>query len=775
MICLKLNYQRLSCFVLACLFTLLSGCATTSPKNSELIIPDVQSFTPTYVNQWDALRMQWNKELGKLDASQIPNLEKQMQGGDERAVYLLLGWVSLFQYDKQANIDKTRLIAQVMKLAEQGNPIFMVLLGDIYSGKYRFSLKDVLENNEKKALALYRKAERVGDGMAMSRLGSFYWDGHGGLAKNKKQALDWYLKAANIGNGDAMNSLGYMISGDRRAKISMRNDLSLAWHRKAVAFGNAQSMLSIALFTPDALETLSMIKANADTGNVAMMYQLGVVYETGHYDDMFLSRKEQRYDQFIDKKQAVNWYLKAQTFGYLRGDRLCGMYERGEGGLPKSPSDAARCYLNAYKANLVEESQMEPESKDLFMESPHQKENLERLLATGTITDQALISEISAIAKPAPKLAWLTQDNWKIQEETTLMVKATDSGGGIGKFKLFIDGALVEAKTRDTPVEAPPVQPPQGNTETTVTFAIDKLPPGKHDIKIWAYSIDNVINYAELSTTITTDNPVITKPRLFALVLGVNEYGGDKYNLPNAKKDAEDIAKTLNQQEGKLYESVHVVTLHGKADTGRERIFSALKSFSAGENRPRFNDVFVLYMASHGKAYDEVFHLYTSDVQQNAEENLKGRTITQYELRDLLEAIPTSKKLVLIDACFSGQRLSADDIMTRGIVDEQDVVDSLNRSKGAVVLMASQSDKQALDDYKGHGLFTYVILQGLNGQAANDKGVVTSDSLVDLAKVQVNKISEEVFHRQQHPFPSRAGDGFPVAAGVPKCQGECLY
>lgn len=77
---------------------------------------------------------------------------------------------------------------------------------------------------------------------------------------------------------------------------------------------------------------------------------------------------------------------------------------------------------------------------------------------------------------------------------------------------------------------------------------------------------------------------------------------------------------------------------------------------------------------------------------------------------------------------------------------------------------ASTSTQQALEGYRGHGLLTYAIAEGLRGKAdRNGDGFVSTLELAAYVDEQVPLLAERVFKRAQYPMVSPSGQGFPLA------------
>ena len=130
----------------------------------------------------------------------------------------------------------------------------------------------------------------------------------------------------------------------------------------------------------------------------------------------------------------------------------------------------------------------------------------------------------------------------------------------------------------------------------------------------------------------------------------------------------------------------------------------------------------------------------------------------------MISNIPASKKLVVLDTCSAGQLGDAIQVamLTRGMSDDT-AMKVLSRAVGSTVLSAATSVQEALEGYKDHGLFTYVIAEGLNGAADADRdGFVKTLELADYVDNQVPELADKVFQHKQYPIVSPTGQGFPL-------------
>jgi len=96
-------------------------------------------------------------------------------------------------------------------------------------------------------------------------------------------------------------------------------------------------------------------------------------------------------------------------------------------------------------------------------------------------------------------------------------------------------------------------------------------------------------------------------------------------------------------------------------------------------------------------------------------EDIQANALSDETLSDLISNFSTSRVAILIDSCYSGTLASSDMVIRRN----QDITwtGALGQSTGRFVLAGSANDQEALDGKDGHGVFTAVLLEALNGKA----------------------------------------------------------
>jgi hypothetical protein len=135
--------------------------------------------------------------------------------------------------------------------------------------------------------------------------------------------------------------------------------------------------------------------------------------------------------------------------------------------------------------------------------------------------------------------------------------------------------------------------------------------------------------------------------------------------------------------------------------------------------------------------------------------------ICRQELSDLLGNIKATKKLAIIDTCHAGalgDALTA----TKGM-DGPTAATLLSNGLNLTVLAATTTDQEAIDSYQDHGLFTFVVAEGLAGKAAKpDDGIVYTGALADYVSKHVSSLAQNVFQRKQVPTVIQNGQVFSI-------------
>ncbi len=322
----------------------------------------------------------------------------------------------------------------------------------------------------------------------------------------------------------------------------------------------------------------------------------------------------------------------------------------------------------------------------------------------------------------------------------TVNVHITDGGGGIGAVRLYVNGTAI---VQD---DAPASSAPGPGAATTRGYTVQLL-GGVNELRAVAYNGDRSMQSNPATAKVVANLPPAPRGTLHAIVVGIQDFKNPKYNLSFSVADAELFAQTLREHSAPLFEHTDVKLLTSPADTTREGVTRALKETLADVG---VNDVFVFYAASHGVIDDDgAYYLITSNV--DSAEALKEQALSQTDLTLLLANIPAPKKLVVMDTCH-GQPVGdtlAEALRTRGMT-ANTAAKIAARDIGLTVLAASTSDEEALEGYNKHGLFTYVVSDGLAGSADLAKrGIITNDALTLFVRDALPSLAANLYRHEQ--------------------------
>ena len=264
-------------------------------------------------------------------------------------------------------------------------------------------------------------------------------------------------------------------------------------------------------------------------------------------------------------------------------------------------------------------------------------------------------------------------------------------------------------------------------------------------------------------------------PRSYAVIVGVSKYRNleSKLQLQFAERDAQAIFTALISPEGGNFrvENVHVLT-NEKATLAalRKEIDAWLPGVAQEDDRV------LIYFAGHGFMFQGKGYLAPHDFDRN---RIAETGFPMDELGSAIGGkIKAKSKILLTDACHSGAITPEETESINGTLGD------LNKSLFS--LTASRAREQSFEDpglKGGHGVFTYYVVEGMQGEAdASGDGVVTADELAEYVHTQVREYTSN----KQNPtsdksnfdpnmflawVPSRAK---PAAGAAPKFGGMVI-
>ena len=244
-------------------------------------------------------------------------------------------------------------------------------------------------------------------------------------------------------------------------------------------------------------------------------------------------------------------------------------------------------------------------------------------------------------------------------------------------------------------------------------------------------------------------------PQHWAVVVGVSEYQSSGIpSLKYADKDAAAIADFLRKPEGGGYDSDHIRVLLNK-DATLTNVKDALINFLA---QAIDIDMVMIYFAGHGAsepARPQNVYLLTTDSDPTA---LGTTALPMWDIQTVLARYINAKRVVVFaDACHSGNISS--NFATRGLSSTEDnlvnqYLTDLSKTKEGIVVFTASAAGEVSQEYPefGHGVFTYYMLEGLEGKADyNNDYTVTINELMQYVEEQVKRKT----HGAQNPTRSQ--------------------
>jgi hypothetical protein len=334
-----------------------------------------------------------------------------------------------------------------------------------------------------------------------------------------------------------------------------------------------------------------------------------------------------------------------------------------------------------------------------------------------------------------------------------ILVKILPQDGGVGDVRLYHNNtAVVETKAVSS---AKPFER---------SFKI-KLVEGENKIKAIAFESTNSKSSDEATFSVVSTKKSVKKSNLYALVIGVEEFRNASLDLKHPYEDAKLFEEILKAQEGGLFEKVFVTSLASKEQTTKENILTELEKFKTiGKN-----DLFVLYVSSHGTVENGEYYLVTSNVGSLSTHKLQQEALSGEAIKKIVSNIDVSKKLMVFDTCFSGalgDLLGTDRLYTKGL-SEKSAIDRFNKATGSAILSASTASDEAIaNGYKGYSIFTRILVDGLEGLADDGitkDGFVKTSELVNYVDNELPKVSSDKFKYEQFPTNNSSGQPFSVS------------
>jgi peptidoglycan/xylan/chitin deacetylase (PgdA/CDA1 family)/uncharacterized caspase-like protein len=224
----------------------------------------------------------------------------------------------------------------------------------------------------------------------------------------------------------------------------------------------------------------------------------------------------------------------------------------------------------------------------------------------------------------------------------------------------------------------------------------------------------------------------------WAVVVGVDEYKSWP-RLQYAVSDARAVRELL---VSKYQFKPENVTLLLDQEATREKILAALGDRLADGEKVKKDDRVFVFFAGHGitRKLPNGRNLgYIVPVEADTA-NYQSQAISMTNFQDVSEAIPAKHVFYVMDACYSGVALTRG-----GAAVGQNYLAEVTRRVVRQMLTAGGADEQVADNGpSGHSIFTWTLLQGLEGRAdLNGDGYIMASELASYVGPTVASLSKQ--------------------------------
>ena len=248
------------------------------------------------------------------------------------------------------------------------------------------------------------------------------------------------------------------------------------------------------------------------------------------------------------------------------------------------------------------------------------------------------------------------------------------------------------------------------------------------------------------------------KPDLYLLVIASEKFKNTDFNLNYAVKDAGDVANTMVNSKAfnKIY-TRKMINLDFQTDSVKK-----MKKFF---EKAGVNDLVMIFYAGHGFLDTDLSYYFPTYYTDFSDPKINSVAYTEFE--KLFSGMNSIRKLMFIDACFSGE---VDTEVIPGNEEKGKAKKDSSRKAGSVLFTQStalEMSKAVFTDLRQHsgvtvissaggteaaweaeawknGLFTYCMLSGMKDLKAdlNKNGKVTLNELQKFVSEEVNRLSD---------------------------------
>ncbi len=356
------------------------------------------------------------------------------------------------------------------------------------------------------------------------------------------------------------------------------------------------------------------------------------------------------------------------------------------------------------------------------------------------------VISLNAINGKAPGTSMSAQS---LQKITRIDVQVKENPQEITEVKLFQNAKLVKTIA--------------GNGTNKYSFeATLNTSFGEDNFFYITASSNSGIESEKVKFTVIYKGATEDKPKLYLITIGINKYKNPKYNLNYAEADADGVDKAIKANSGSLFKEIVPYAIRNDKAL-KTNMIAALEDV---KKKSLQQDVLIVYYAGHGvmtEGTNGEFYIAPHDITQlyGKDDLMKEKGVSASQLKQYAQEINAQKQVFILDACQSAGALET--VAVRGAAEEKAIA-QLARSTGTFWITATGSNQFATEFEKlGHGIFTYSLLEGLNGAAdVNNDKKLTVRELSTFIENKVPELSEKYKGTAQFPSAYSFGNDFPI-------------
>ncbi len=342
----------------------------------------------------------------------------------------------------------------------------------------------------------------------------------------------------------------------------------------------------------------------------------------------------------------------------------------------------------------------------------------------------------------APTVVFDTLPALAKNRNISLRISVQDNGGGIGYVYLSHNGKVILLSKGE-----------KSKIGNTVVFEYNiAMASGRNFLEAYATNSAYKIESPHSEAIVTWEGK-IEKRNLFVLALGVNLYKDKNINsLKFSVSDASSVIQLFNSAPKGFYNTLSTVQMID-SDVTLRKISSTFEKLAA-QIKP--DDIFILYLAGHGTTNNGEYYYLPSDCDAK---KIVETSVSKQFLVECLSKIPAQTSLILLDTCNSGAFVSSKNLF----LVEKTAFEHLAHTSGQVIITASSDVQSALEGYKNHGVFTYVLLDAISGKANYDKNdSISAAELMKYIADEVPNVTLKKWNYRQTPWMSGLNENFEI-------------